>query len=1022
MNRHERLWRTLGWSLVAAGLSLSASAQAQEDDDAANARPVEEITVTGSKLRRDEFSSISPVQVIGGQESAEIGTVDVTQMIAESPFVFGTQLDGTTNAGSTTGAVEGVSASGPGSATVSLRGLGPERTLLLVNGRRLSPSGVRGAPVAPDLNLIPSAMIDRIEILTDGASSIYGADAVAGVANIILRSDFEGIELRAFGTAPEQSGGEESLISFIGGASNDRSNFTVSAEYFNREHIYARDRTDWNDCMQNIEVAPDGTQYSVCEDGRPDNATFISSQGFVYYTPGVTDLGIPDWSTGNGANLFLGRTATDINSPGNLVGNASETPYNLQQEELDTQLQGNVERINLYVTGKYDLSPGHSLYMEGSYTQRQNKDVFTSEQAFPAIPHMIPDANGVMVDNPLNPFDAERALPVYSLDGLTQERETDIDNVRLIAGIEGDFGGGWFRDRGWFYDAFASFEENSGTSVQAGMLEPHIRESIDTLRFNADGELECGLERTAGGFGFITPADCVVVNWFAPSLFDVDGSSHAFATQEESDFLFGNVINTTQIKQQHYSGLVSGEIFDMPAGPVAMAFGIEYRENSINSANDIVRAQGLSASEATDIEGDTVGATWIADAYGEIELPLLESLVLNASARYTEEKNFGNETTWSLKGQWSPTDSFSIRATAGTTFRAPNLREQFLAGQAGVLAGTADPCVVPAVAVLPGPIYDPTSDPRSQRVLDNCIQDGADPTALGLQANVLIPTNTGGSADISAETSESFTIGFVFSQPWSDSFDLDFGLTYFDIEVNDTVEELDSNTILTRCYNDEDNLASPFCNRVTRAGVNPENNTVGRVDASFVNLGLVTSSGYDINVRYLDDFSLFNNIWDIQATLTATNYDEQLTQIDDESPIDDRVGEAGYPEWSGILRLDLGTGNWNVTWRTRYVDQFALDDDDVIQSTNRTRRDACIISGGPDDCYDKHFGGSTIYHDLSTTFNSDSWAISVGIKNLADKSPPLIKQGSGPSRLNYVVQSTYDLYGRRAFLNVQKSF
>jgi iron complex outermembrane receptor protein len=1026
MKKHTRLGRILGWSLVASSLSLSAPVLAQGDDEDGGGQ-LEEITVTGSKLRRDEFSSISPVQVIGGQDSVKIGTVDVTQMIAESPFVFGTQLDGSTNSGSTTGAVEGVPASGPGSATVSLRGLGPERTLLLVNGRRLSPSGVRGAPVAPDLNLIPSAMIDRIEILTDGASSIYGADAVAGVANIILRSEFEGIELRAFGAAPEQSGGEESLISFIGGASNDRSNFTVSAEYFNREHIYARDRTDWNDCLQNIEVAPGGKQYSICEDGRPDNAAFISSQGFVYYTPGSTDLGIPDWSTGNGANLFLGRPGTAVDEPGNLTGNASETPYNLQQEELDTQIQGNVERINLYVTGKYDLTPGHTVYMEGSYTQRQNKDVFTSEQAFPAIPHMIPqrDAAGNvtgMVDNPLNPFDAERALPVYSLEGLTQERETDVDNMRMVAGIEGDLGSGWFRDRGWFYDAFVSIEESSGTSVQAGMLEPHIRESIDTLRVNADGELECGLERTAGGFGFITPSPCVVVNWFAPSLWDVDGSKHEFATQAESDFLFGNVINTTEIKQQHYSGLISGELFDMPAGPVAMAFGAEYRENSIDSANDIVRAQGLSASESTDIEGDTIGSTWIADAYAELEFPLLDSLVLNTSARYTEEKNFGNETTWSAKAQWSPTESFSIRATAGTTFRAPNLREQFLAGQAGVLAGTSDPCVVPAVAVLPGPIYDPTSDPRSARVLNNCILDGVDPEALGLQANVLIPTNTGGSDDIKAETSDSFTVGFVFSQPWSDSFDLDFGVTYFDIEVNDTVEELDSATILTRCYNDEDNLASPFCSRVTRAGVNPENNTVGRVDASFVNLGLVTSSGYDINVRYLDDFSVGNSIWDLAMTLTITNYDEQLEQIDDESPINDRVGEAGYPEWSGIARIDLAAGNWGVTWRSRYVDAFALDDEDIIQSTNRTRRDPCQVLGGPADCFDKHAGGSTMYHDLSATYSGDEWAVSVGIKNLFDQEPPLIKQGSGPSRFNYVVQSTYDLFGRRAFLNLQKSF
>ncbi|MBT8098840.1 MAG: TonB-dependent receptor, partial [Gammaproteobacteria bacterium] len=783
MTYPKRHWRNrLYTTVLAASLIVPMSALAQQDDAAedVDSAAVEEIVVTGSKIRRDEFSSISPVQVIGGQEAVRIGNVDVTSMIAESPFVFGTQLDGSTNAAAPTSAIEGVPASGPGAATVGLRGLGPERTLLLINGRRLSPSGVRGAPVAPDLNLVPSAMIDRIEILTDGASSIYGADAVAGVVNIILRDEFEGIEMRGFGTSTEQSGGEESLISFVTGAVTDRSSFMMSAEYFNRERILLGDRTDWNECLLDIEVAPDGTQYRHCLDRRPDNAAFINSAAFVYYTPGTTDIGVMDWSDDDAANLFLGRTEQGVDLPGNLVGNASETPYNLQQEMLDAQLNGDLQRINLYGTANYDLSPASTVYFEGSYTQRQNKEIFTSEQVFPALPNMIPqetcisvnadgtcdtanqvivtnpDGTPMMVDNPLNPFDAEvRALPVYSLDGLGQSRETDIDNLRLVLGIEGDFGSGWFRDKGWFYDAFVSFEESSGTSIQPGMFEPNITQSIDTMRVNWDGTLECGTERTAQGFGFLTPAECVVINWFSPTLFDVNrpGGAREFATQAENDFVFGEVINSTQIKQQHYSFLVTGEVFDMSAGPAAAAFGIEYRENSIDSANDLVRSLGLASSEVKDVEGATVGSTWIADVYGEIELPLHDMFTLNLSGRYTDEKNFGNEATWSAKAQFAPVDSFRLRATAGTTFRAPNLREQFLAGAIGTIDGTSDPCVVPSEAVVMG-MYDPDMDARSARVLANCILDNTDPTALGLQANVGIPTNTGGSDEIKAETSD----------------------------------------------------------------------------------------------------------------------------------------------------------------------------------------------------------------------------------------------------------------------------
>ena len=999
-------------TLLVGGAIASAPVYAQQE----GADEIEEVVVTGSKLRRNEFSSISPVQVIGGQDSVRIGTVDVTQMIAESPFVFGTQLDGSTNSGTTTAAVEGVPASGPGAATVALRGLGPERTLLLVNGRRLAPSGVRGAPVAPDLNLIPSAMIDRIEILTDGASSIYGADAVAGVANIILRSEVEGVEVNAFGSIPNEDGGEEALFSFMGGVTNDSGNFTLAAEFFDRQHIFAGSRAP---CLRDIESDPQGRVFSVCEDRRPDNSTFIGSEGFVWHTPGSTDLGVPDWSTTAATTALLGQDPR--------LG--ANTPYNLQDEERATQLLGDLRRINLYATGEYEYAVGHNVYVEGSYTQRQNTDIFTSEQAFPGVPAMIPfidPATGNLsvdpvtgafnlVDNPLNPF-TEDALPVYSLDGLSQRRETDVDNVRLVLGVEGDLP--FLQDRGWVYDFFFAYEESSGTSVQAGMLEPHIQLSLDTLHLDANGEPACGLPRTALSFGFVTPRPCVVVDYFANSLFTTGGGDKTFATQEETDFLFGNVINTTQLKQNHFSALVTGDLFEFAGGTVGLVLGAEYRDNEIDSANDIIRAQALAASEVVDQEGDTIGKTDIIDFYLETEVPFGELATINLSGRYTDEKNFGDEFTYSVKGDISPTDWLRVRGTYGTTFRAPNLREQFLAGQAGTIAGGNDPCAVPTEANNGG-VYDPTSDPRTQRVLDNCVLDGVDPTAFSLQATVAVPTQTGGSTNIGAETSDSFTAGFVLTPSWNDLFQLDLSLTYFSIEVEDTVEESDPIEILERCYNDEDNLASAFCDRITRRGVNPANNSISVVDSSFINVGLVTSKGYDINARFADDFALFNRDWDITASLTATNYAELEEQVNPDSPIDDRVGEVGFPEWSWVARANLNTGNWQASYRMRFIDDFAKDPDDVNPSSNGSTK-ACQVLGGGDNCVRKHWGDSVLYHDLSLTYEQDTWSVSLGIRNITDEDLPLIDQGEGPARMNMVVQSGYDLYGRRVFANATK--
>lgn len=978
---------------------------------------VDQIIVTGSRLRRDSFSSISPVQTIDAQISRDFGLTDTADLISQSPQVTGAQLDGSINSGSPTAAVEGVPVNGPGAATVSLRGLGAERTLLLVNGRRLSPSGVRGAPVAPDLNLIPSTMIDRVEILTDGASSIYGADAVAGVANIILRNDFEGLETSLNFSLPEESGGGTTQLGLIGGASSDKGRFTIAAEYFNRERVLTGDRPDFNDCLRDIQVTQSGDVVSECIDARPDNAVFIGSEGFVFSTPGSTDIGVPGFSTGDA--LPTEFRLTDI--------------YTLQDEERDTQLREELERVNLFATGEYELNflKRDNFYFEASYAQRNSEGKFTSEQIFPGIPAFIPqeDANGNLLvnpdgslqlfDNPLNPF-TEDALPVITTGALPQLRETELSNFRFVAGLEGDLAFGALDEKNWVYDVNYSYDRSYGTVIQPVLRENAIRESIDTLRLDANGDLTCGYPRTALSFGFLTPQDCVVVDFFADSLFTVDGGTKNFATAEEINFLTGNAINTTEIQQTLFQGIVTGDVFDLPAGTVGLVLGAEYREQKINSRNDVTRANGLGASEVPDQERDTIGSTSLTEFFAETEIPIFDGFTTNLSGRYTDEENFGDEFTYSIKGSWEITDFFRLRSTFGTTFRAPNLREQFLAGQAGTIGGGNDPCLVP-IDANNGGVYDPTQDDRPQIVLDNCVASGADPTALGLQATTGIPTTTGGSTGLSAETSESLTAGFVFSQPWSDDFDFDLAVTYFDITVSDTVEESRADEILQRCFNDEPNLASAFCDRVTRNTGNPATATIANVDASFINVGRVTSEGLDINARYNRSI---DRIWkgaDLSLNFTGTHYISQEEQIDPDSLIDDNAGEISTPDFSFLATANVSKDAWTGRWRTRYIGDGQQDESDAFEvgTNNRT---ACGALGITEACRDVDFVDSVWYHDASVSYDADDWAVTVGINNIFDKNPPLIDQGEGPSRLNIVTSSGYDLVGRRLFVNLRKSF
>lgn len=1024
--------KTLALSTMLAGLALPAAAQ---DDDVALIEPAaseeaegDVVTVTGSRLRRSSFDSISPLQVIDADTSRLSGLTTAGEFITQSPVVAGAQLDASINAGSPTAAVEGVGEGGVGSNNIALRGLGPERTLLLLNGRRLSPSGVRGAPVAPDLNLIPSLAVSNVEILTDGASSIYGADAVAGVVNVILRKEFDGVEFNAQFTNPEEPGGDVQQFGIIAGTTGDRGSVMFSAEYFNRDTVFVGDRGNYNDCLRDIEISAEGDIFSACLDARPDNAVFIGSQGFVFSTPGSTNIGVPGFSTGSELGFNFRQTAN--------------SPFNLQQEERATQLLGGFERLNLYTSGEFDFTDDgrHTFYFEGMYANRESTDYFTSEQIFPGVPAMIPvwndvngngafdgaqeyvtDANGVVfAANPLNPF-GEDALPVVTTTSLPQIRSADVENTRLVGGFKGEIPGEWFEEKGWVYDVGASYDNSYGTASQPILRENAIRQSLDTLRIDGSGNLSCGTPRTGLSFGFLTPEDCVVVDFFADNLFTTTGGDKSF-TDEERAFLEGRSISTTEIEQRQFYGLATGDLFDLPAGTVGVAVGVEYRELEITSLSDVVRANGLAASEVPDTERDTIGSTDFFEVFAETELPLHETFDLNLSARFTEEANFGNEVTYSVKGKWDPLDWLGFRATYGTTFRAPNLREQFLAGSAGTIGGGNDPCLVPLDANNAG-VYDPAGDDRSQALLNQCIADGADPFSLGLQATTGIPTSTGGGDDLNAETSDSYTAGLVFRQAWSDAYDFDLAITYYNIEIEDTVRESDAANLLAQCYSD--NPQQFACDRITRA----PNGAVALVDAAFINVGLFETSGIDYVARFnmpLDQFSDMFADTEFGLTFSAS---QVLDRTEDVDPTDPNIvpleleGTISNPEWSWLATATLEQGPWTGLWRTRYIGegQQLASEDFVTPSATSS---ACGVLGytGTGGCRDVDFVDDYMQSDISLTYRGETWALTGGVSNLFDQNPPLIDQGEGPSRMNIVTQSGYDLIGRRMFLNVSKSF
>ena len=456
---------------------------------------------------------------------------------------------------------------------------------------------------------------------------------------------------------------------------------------------------------------------------------------------------------------------------------------------------------------------------------------------------------------------------------------------------------------------------------------------------------------------------------------------------------------------------------------MGVAVGVEYRELEIDSTNDVIRTTGGAASEVPDTELDTAGETNLLEFFVEAEVPVLDTLDVNLSGRYTDEKNFGEEFTYSAKVKYEPLDWLGFRATYGTTFRAPNLREQFLAGAAGTIGGGNDPCLVPTDANNGG-VYDPSGDERSQALLNQCIADGADPFSLGLQATTGIPTSTGGGENLKPETSDSYTAGVVFRQTWSDKFDFDLAVTYYNIEIEDTVRESDAANLLAQCYSDDPQQFA--CDRVSRG----PNGAVSLVDASFINVGLFETSGIDYVARFgmpLDQVADFFGPTELGVSFTASQVLDRTEDVDPTDPSiapEELEGTISNPEWSWLLTTTLERGPFTALWRTRYIGEGQQTDSDPFDTTPSTTSSACGVLGytGTGGCRDVDFVDDYFQNDVSLTYRADSWALTGGISNVFDAEPPLIDQGEGPSRLNIVTQSGYDLFGRRVFFNLSKSF
>ncbi len=1066
---------------------------AELEDDA----PVEEVVVTGSRLKRNTYSSVAPLQVITGQVSREIGAIDPSTILQDSPSAGGNQVDVTYQGFVTT--------NGPGSSTIDLRGLGAEKTLVLINGRRAAPVGVEGAPFAPDLNMVPSGLVDRYEILLDGASSIYGSDAVSGVANIILRKDFDGFEVETFNTIPDYSGGIQNNLSASWGKNFDRGVIGFAVDGTHTEAVDRDDRPWSAGCASYREIDRDGNIYtdliqyqvdygmktSPCTIGFGAARVFDNQSGLfgsLYYTGDQSNTGIPGFSEatligapvdtdGDGVvdvdftdyfitspagveNLFpeMDRISAMAYGEYTFAGEANITPYfELLYNKRETFAQSSPGTVSsgtnpMNVPGTNPYNPCNpngvngvdcglawdSVIQDPEYIAGFGRN-YEATCAFYNydLADCVPSLFGVTPGGPSGPISLE---PQFSVRGHADTVETDVDQMRYVAGIRGDMP---FLRAGsvdnWSFDLAVVHSDATGTSVRRGIRDDLLRHSVNTTVMDpVTGAITCG----NGSDG------CVPVNVFAPSLYE-NLSNNDFATQAERDYLFADRVFTTDYRQTVYSLTFTGDLFDMPAGTVAAAFGYEAREDEIESIPNDVARDGLLVNFFKDLgaTGEKTTKEW----FVEVEVPLLanapafEELTVNLATRHTDDEFYGGAYTYSGKLSWRPVDSLQIKGTVGTSYRAPNLRENFLGGTSGFLSYD-DPCVTPNDAIIAviggGFTYNAAGDTRTPAVLANCIADGVDPTNLGINNSGQSFGNYGvevlrgvGQSDLREEKSESFTAGISWEQPFFEAFDLNIGATYYDISVRDEISQIGGQFSIDQCYNDPEGDA-PYCRNIFRNFLGDGSQGDGlfrQINQQFLNKDALKARGVDLNIALDIPTEVFGKAVDFSADLTF-NRKLEITNIfidpaTFEASVDSDLGDFGYSEWSGqgIFRADVG--DFRYTWSTRYIGSVEGDPELVAQypydSYPGGGSFTCVgPAAGGADCRPVFFADNYFRHDVSVYYYGDVWTFGVGSRNVMNEKPPLVDPRGNVvfESFNVPVGAGYDMGGRAYFVNIAASF
>ena len=950
-----RLALSLGVAATTGTLEIAQAQTAADNTTDQKSQSLETIVVTGSNIRRVDIETANPIVTIDKAAIQQSGKLTLGDLVQDLPAVTGPVTNPRVNNGG-----------GTGFSSISLRGLGSARTLILVDGHRY---------LYGDVNAIPADAIERIEVLTDGASSVYGSDAVGGVVNFILRSNYQGAEFSADYGISDRDDGQRQGYHFIFGQTTDKGSIMAGVDYNKFDSVLAANRE------------------------------FSKNAIYYYYGAAHTAGGSSRTPTGNiqlPANLVgqfncpKGGDRVTLKNLGSAGTSLSDYKCYTPADGYNFQAHGNLEltpqeRSNAFVVGNYKLTDSIETYLEFFHNKTQS--------ASQIAPQPIDTSGSPLVISALsyyNPFGVDFA------DGSNQLKTRSVGNGNRIgnnsttvdqftAGFKGTVG-----DTSWQWNAYFNYGHFNQLNHTSGFINlKKLGDGLGPSFLNAQGVVQCGTASNPIPF-----TDCTPVNFFA-----ITDPNTVAALNNASGNTFTNIVYVER------SGVaeVNGNLFDLPAGTVQLAGGVSYRKQFGQTIPDAIEVPdaALICDIGTGCVSAVSGGYNVKEAYAEALIPILKdvpfanALNLTIGDRYSKYSIFGSTNNTKFAIEYRPIEDLLLRGTVSSVFRAPTISDLYQ-GSTSSAPQAVDPCfglvgTNAACVGVPG-------DGSFKKV----------PGSVS-QINGALSGSVAAGIDLGPEQGKSFDYGFVYDPHWLPGLSLSIDL--WRVYLNNEISRVTAQDALNLCFQAN---GGPFCGLIHRNASGPSAGQLSFVQEPKANLGRLDAKGADLALRYrLPETGIGNFAINFQTTYLDRYADDPAPGFAGDfaheyaghysSPLG-----ANFSRWKALSTLNWNLGPFSAAWTAKYIGKYT-----VGYANEAYGQSACLLESPP-GCELKY--GASVYHNVTAGYNIEplNTRVDVGIDNLSDKQPAIIYLNNTVN--GNVDANTFDTIGRFYWARVTVKF